>query len=121
MGNGDRRLHYAGAGRDHARPGGGSDCRHRRRGSAAGARYRSHLQGAGNMSATWTKNFSKYGWIGYTGARSDLAYSAANISRILFMTTVLYVFMRLWAVVYVATGSDRIGGLSQAQILWYLV
>jgi ABC-2 type transport system permease protein len=73
------------------------------------------------MSATWTKNIAKYGWIGYTSARSDLAYSAANISRILFMTTVLYVFMRLWSVVYVATGSERIGGLSQAQILWYLV
>ena len=73
------------------------------------------------MRATWTKNISKYAWIGYTGARSDLAYSAATISRILFMTTVLYVFMRLWSVVYAATGSDRLGGLTQAQILWYLV
>jgi ABC-2 type transport system permease protein len=63
----------------------------------------------------------KYAWIGYTAARSELAYTAANISRILFMTTVLYVFMKLWEVVYAGADAERLGGLTQTQMLWYLV
>lgn len=67
------------------------------------------------------KCISKYAWIGYTAARSDLAYSVANLSRIVFMATVLYVFMKLWAAVYAGAGVDRLGGLTQTQMLWYLV
>ena len=66
-------------------------------------------------------NISKYAWIGYIAARSELAYAAANVSRIVFMTTVLYVFMRLWAVVYSASGTVLLGGLTASQMLWYLV
>ena len=73
------------------------------------------------MKTEWLKSISKYGWIAYTAARSELAYSAANVSRIIFMTTVLYVFMRLWAVVYEGAGVERLGGLTQKQMLWYLV
>jgi ABC-2 type transport system permease protein len=67
------------------------------------------------------KNIWKYCWIGYTAARSDLAYSAANVSRVIFLITILYVFMRLWAVVYEGAEADRLGGLTQAQMLWYIV
>lgn len=66
-------------------------------------------------------SISKYAWIGYTAARSELAYAGANVSRIIFLTTVLYVFMRLWSVVYAGLGTERLGGLTQAQMLWYLV
>ena len=59
------------------------------------------------MRTQWVRNIWKYTWIGYTAARSELAYSAANVSRIIFMTTVLYVFMRLWSVVYEGAGTDR--------------
>jgi ABC-2 type transport system permease protein len=69
----------------------------------------------------WVKSSWKYIWIGYTAARSELAYSAVNVSRIIFMATVLYVFMRLWSVVYEGAGTDRLGGLTQTQMLWYLV
>jgi ABC-2 type transport system permease protein len=37
------------------------------------------------------------------------------------MATVLYVFMRLWSVVYEGAGTDRLGGLTETQMLWYLV
>jgi ABC-2 type transport system permease protein len=73
------------------------------------------------MKQAWLKNISKYGWVAYTAARSDLAYAAANVSRVLFMTTILYVFMRLWAEVYSGAGVESLGGLTQAQMLWYLV
>lgn len=73
------------------------------------------------MSALRINNLSKYVWIAYTAARSDLAYSAANIWRVAFMTTVLYVFMQIWAVVYAGAGAERLGGLTERQMLWYLV
>jgi len=73
------------------------------------------------MSTRRLRNIWKYCWIGYTAARSELAYSAANVSRIIFMTTVLYVFMRLWSVVYEGAGEERLAGLTQTQMLWYLV
>src|SRR4030095_15345263 len=73
------------------------------------------------MKARWLHNISKYAWIAYTAARSDLAYAGVNISRTIFMTTVLYVFMRLWAVVYAGAGAETLGGLTHAQMLWYLV
>jgi ABC-2 type transport system permease protein len=37
------------------------------------------------------------------------------------MTTVLYIFMRLWAVVYAGAGTGILGGLNSSQMLWYLV
>jgi ABC-2 type transport system permease protein len=73
------------------------------------------------MKTRWLKSISKYSWIAYTAARSELAYSAANVSRVIFMTTVLYVFMRLWSVVYEGAGVERLGGLTEKQMLWYLV
>jgi ABC-2 type transport system permease protein len=73
------------------------------------------------MSTTWLNNVSKYAWIGYTAARSELAYRAANVSRFLFLATVLYTFMQLWSAVYAGIGTDRLGGLTQTQMLWYLV
>jgi ABC-2 type transport system permease protein len=73
------------------------------------------------MSVFRLRNISKYVWIAYTAARSDLAYSAANIWRVVFMTTILYIFMQIWAGVYEGAGAERLGGLTEAQMLWYLV
>ena len=73
------------------------------------------------MRSEWLNNAKKYAWIGYMAARSELAYRAANISRVLFLATVLYVFMRLWSVVYAGMGTEQLGGLTQTQMLWYLV
>lgn len=64
---------------------------------------------------------AKYAWIGYTSVRSSLAYAGEVAARTTFMTTVLYIFMRLWVAVYEGSGSTRLGGLSLAQMLWYLM
>ena len=73
------------------------------------------------MRGEWLSNASKYAWIGYTAARSELAYRAANVSRDLVLATILYVFMRLWSAVYAGVGTEQLGGLTQTQMLWYLV
>jgi ABC-2 type transport system permease protein len=64
---------------------------------------------------------NKYLWIGYTAARSNLAYGGEVIYRCTFLTIILYIFLRLWKVVYAATASDRVGGLTLPQMVWYLV
>jgi ABC-2 type transport system permease protein len=64
---------------------------------------------------------TKYAWIGYTSARSNLAYIGEVLSRTLFMGTILYIFMRLWTAVYTETGAQRLGGLTLRQMIWYLV
>jgi len=64
---------------------------------------------------------AKYTWIGYTSVRSNLAYMREVAVRTTFMATVLYVFMRLWTAVYAGSGVDRLGGLSQRQMIWYLM
>ena len=61
------------------------------------------------MRIQWLNNAWKYAWIGYTAARSELTYRAANVSRILFLATVLFVFMRLWSVVYAGVGAEQLG------------
>jgi ABC-2 type transport system permease protein len=67
------------------------------------------------------KNVTRYLWIGYTAARSNLAYAGEVIYRTSFIAIILYIFMRLWTVVYEGTGKDRFGGLTLRQMLWYLV
>src|SRR5262245_43796393 len=67
-----------------------------------------------------TRAMTKYTWIGYTAARSNLAYLGEVLSRTTFMAVILYTFARLWAVVYSGSGSQRLGGLSLPQMIWYL-
>jgi len=64
---------------------------------------------------------TKYTWIGYTSARSNLAYIGEVISRTTFMATILYIFMRLWTVVYARAATERLGGLTLQQMIWYLM
>ena len=54
---------------------------------------------------------TKYTWIGYTAARSNLAYVGEVISRTMFMAVVVFIFMRLWTAVYAGSGAARLGGL----------
>lgn len=67
------------------------------------------------------KNLTKYLWIGYTAARSSLAYPYEVLVRTCFITVILYIFMRLWTLVYATAESASVGGLTFAQMLWYLV
>ena len=70
---------------------------------------------------TILKSASRYLWIGYTAARSNLVYSGDVIYRCSFLTVILYIFLRLWTVVYAAAEGNRVGGLTLPQMVWYLV
>lgn len=62
----------------------------------------------------------KYLWVGVTSARSNLAYLGEVASRTVFLFIILFIFMQLWKITYEADGSARLGGLTLAQMLWYL-
>jgi ABC-2 type transport system permease protein len=63
----------------------------------------------------------KYVWIGVTSARANLAYTGEVIVRTIFMAVILFIFLRLWTAVYSSSSSERLGGLTLAQMLWYLM
>jgi len=62
----------------------------------------------------------KYTWLGLISARSNLAYLGEVVTRTLFLGVILFIFLQLWRVTYAETGSARLGGLTLAQMLWYL-
>ncbi len=63
---------------------------------------------------------AKYAWIGLTSARSNLAYAGEVAARTVFLAVILFVFLQLWTVTYAETGAERLGGLTLAEMLWYL-
>jgi ABC-2 type transport system permease protein len=62
----------------------------------------------------------KYTWVGLTAARSNAAYVSEVFTRIIFLGIILYIFLQLWRVTYAQTGTERLGGLTLAQMLWYV-
>src|SRR5215207_1193409 len=64
--------------------------------------------------------FRKYTWLGLIAARSNLAYLGEVATRTLFLAVILYIFLQLWRVTYSETGAATLGGLTLAQMLWYL-
>jgi ABC-2 type transport system permease protein len=62
----------------------------------------------------------KYAWVGFTSARSNTAYLGELVTRLLFLSIILFVFLQLWRVTYVETHSAQLGGLTLAQMLWYV-
>ena len=68
------------------------------------------------FNSSWTK----YLWIAWTSAKSNTAYLGEVGSRVIFLGVILYIFLRLWQVTFSETGASELGGLSLAQMLWYL-
>ena len=62
----------------------------------------------------------KYLYVGRTAVRSNLAYVGEVVARVIFLGVLLYIFLQLWRVTYAETGAERVGGLTLAQMLWYL-
>jgi ABC-2 type transport system permease protein len=62
----------------------------------------------------------KYAWISLISARSNLAYLSEVATKAVFLVVTLYIFLQLWQTTYFETDSERIGGLTLAQMLWYL-
>ena len=56
------------------------------------------------------RSASRYGWIGYTAARSNMAYRTEVLFRSLFLAVILYIFMRLWSVVYAESETAALPG-----------
>ncbi|MBE9002339.1 ABC-2 family transporter protein [Nostoc sp. LEGE 12447] len=65
-------------------------------------------------------HITKYIWIGWTSARSNLAYLGEVASRGVFLFVILYIFLQLWRVTYAETNAKELGNLSLTQMLWYL-
>ncbi|MEH1944499.1 MAG: ABC-2 family transporter protein [Nostoc sp.] len=65
-------------------------------------------------------HITKYIWIGWTSARSNLAYLGEVASRGVFLFVILYIFLQLWRVTYAETNAQELGNLSLTQMLWYL-
>lgn len=65
-------------------------------------------------------NITKYLWIGWTSARSNLAYITEVASRAVFLFVILYIFLQLWRVTYAETNVQELGDLTLTQMLWYL-
>jgi ABC-2 type transport system permease protein len=61
----------------------------------------------------------KYWAIAWISAKSNLAYVSEVGSRLVFLSVILYIFMRLWKVTFSHTGGT-IGGFTLRDMLWYL-
>src|SRR5262245_36097786 len=61
-----------------------------------------------------------YLYVARTAVRSNLAYLGEVAARVIFLTVLLYIFLQLWRLTYAESGTDRLGGLTLAQMLWYL-
>lgn len=60
------------------------------------------------------------GAVAKVAARSNLAYPGEVLGRTAFLGVILYIFLKLWQATYSQTGSERLGGLTLVQMLWYL-
>jgi ABC-2 type transport system permease protein len=67
-----------------------------------------------------TAELRKYVWVGVTSARSNLAYLGETLLQKVFLFIILFIFMQLWKITYAADGSAQLGGLTLAQMMWYL-
>jgi ABC-2 type transport system permease protein len=62
----------------------------------------------------------KYTFLSVTAARSMLAYLGEVAASTIFLGVILFIFLNLWRVTFSASGTERLGGLTLAQMLWYL-
>jgi len=72
------------------------------------------------MSRFLVAPISKYTWIAYTAAKSNVAYISEVGSRVIFLGVILYIFLKLWQVTFRETGATSLGGLTLPQMMWYL-
>lgn len=66
------------------------------------------------------KNVGKYWAIAVVSAKSNLAYAGEVWSRLFFLGVILYIFMRLWKVVFAHSHVSAFAGYTVDDIIWYL-
>lgn len=69
----------------------------------------------------WHSAAGKYTAVGKITFLGHLAYIPELLWRTVFMALIIFIFAQLWRTTYRATGVTALGGLSLAQMLWYLV
>lgn len=62
----------------------------------------------------------KYAFVALLSARSNIAYTAEVMSRVVFMGVILYIFSQLWHRTFSVCGADRLGNFTVEQMIWYL-
>lgn len=73
-----------------------------------------------SLQKYWAGNLQKYLAIAWIAAKSNLAYVGEVGSRLLFLTTVLYIFMALWKATFANAGTSNFAGYTLNEIIWYL-
>lgn len=66
------------------------------------------------------RNIAKYFWMTWFAIRAETAYARELAARTLFVAVILFVFSRIWSLVYRSSGTDQLAGLSLVEMLWYL-
>lgn len=66
------------------------------------------------------KTLKQMGAVARVAALSNLAYPGEVLGRTAFLGVILYIFLKLWQATYAQSGAARLGGLTLAQMLWYL-
>lgn len=62
----------------------------------------------------------KYVFVAVLSARSNVVYMAEVMSRVIFLSMMLYIFACLWRVVFRHSGPTCLGGIDLQQMVWYL-
>lgn len=67
------------------------------------------------------KTIKKCLHVALIGARSNYAYKNETFGRIFFLTTMIFIFSRLWKVTYAQMNATTLGGLRMEEMLAYFV
>jgi ABC-2 type transport system permease protein len=65
------------------------------------------------------KFIKKYWAVARISAKSNLAYVSEVGGRLIFLSVVLYTFMKLWTVTFHQMGATVLGGLTLTEMVWY--
>lgn len=72
------------------------------------------------MKNSLLNNLNKYWAIAFVSAKSNLAYAGEVWSRLFFLSVILYIFMRVWNVVFAHSHAANFSGYSLNDVIWYL-
>jgi len=67
----------------------------------------------------WWKRGGKYGAILRISMANHFAYVGEALLRGIFLVLIIFIFVQLWNVTYTVLGTNRIGGYSLLQMIWY--
>lgn len=69
----------------------------------------------------WQFTLAKYGAIMMMNLQNQLAYVWDALGRAVFIVLIMFIFVKLWTVVFESQGSTEIAGLTLANTIWYFL